>query len=129
MDMRAKLTILADAAKYDASCASSGSKRGGRDGALGNTTSIGICHSYTPDGRCVSLPKILLTTAFRITQSRGEVVTDQPWAPWMLATYHPSALLRVPDPELAKRMREEFTHDLQETATALDRLNRKSRAG
>jgi len=61
MDLRAKLTILADAAKYDASCASSGSKRAGREGALGNTTSIGICHSYTPDGRCVSLLKILLT--------------------------------------------------------------------
>lgn len=61
MDLRQKLTILADAAKYDASCASSGSKRLGREGALGNTTSIGICHSYTPDGRCVSLLKILLT--------------------------------------------------------------------
>ena len=61
MDLRQKLAVLADAAKYDASCASSGSKRAGRAGALGNTTSIGICHSYTPDGRCVSLLKILLT--------------------------------------------------------------------
>jgi len=55
-----KLRVLADAAKYDASCASSGSK--GRNGpGLGSTNGMGICHSYTPDGRCVSLLKILLT--------------------------------------------------------------------
>src|ERR1051325_8978051 len=58
-----KLEILADAAKYDASCASSGAeKRDSRNGGLGST-SHGICHSYTPDGRCVSLLKILLTNA------------------------------------------------------------------
>jgi len=56
-----KLAILADAAKYDASCASSGSRRVGTKVGLGSTESIGICHSYTPDGRCVSLLKILLT--------------------------------------------------------------------
>jgi putative DNA modification/repair radical SAM protein len=61
MDLRAKLAILADAAKYDASCASSGSKRARKEGQLGDTNKIGICHSYTPDGRCVSLLKILLT--------------------------------------------------------------------
>ena len=63
MDLSAKLAILADAAKYDASCASSGtSKRHSRDQkGLGSTTGMGICHSYTPDGRCVSLLKILLT--------------------------------------------------------------------
>ena len=57
-----KLRILADAAKYDASCASSGAPKraAGRDG-IGSTNKIGICHSYTPDGRCVSLLKILLT--------------------------------------------------------------------
>ncbi len=57
-----KLRILADAAKYDASCASSGAPKraAGRDG-LGSTTGSGICHAYTPDGRCVSLLKILLT--------------------------------------------------------------------
>ena len=60
-DVRHKLAILADAAKYDASCASSGSQRAGRAGALGSTSKVGICHSYTPDGRCVSLLKILLT--------------------------------------------------------------------
>src|SRR5687768_18223375 len=60
-DVRAKLAILADAAKYDASCASSGSNRSNRGRGLGDTNKIGICHSYTPDGRCVSLLKILLT--------------------------------------------------------------------
>ena len=63
MELAAKLAILADAAKYDASCASSGTtKRNSRvSGGLGSTTGSGICHSYTPDGRCVSLLKILLT--------------------------------------------------------------------
>ncbi|WP_236167499.1 putative DNA modification/repair radical SAM protein [Pseudomonas fulva] len=63
MQLIAKLGILADAAKYDASCASSGApKRSSRGGnGLGATNGMGICHSYTPDGRCVSLLKILLT--------------------------------------------------------------------
>ncbi len=61
MGISEKLAILADSAKYDASCASSGSKRAGTDKGIGNTTGVGICHSYTPDGRCVSLLKILLT--------------------------------------------------------------------
>jgi putative DNA modification/repair radical SAM protein len=61
MDVRDKLTILADAAKYDASCASSGVKRKAQAGGIGNTQGSGICHSYTPDGRCISLLKILLT--------------------------------------------------------------------
>jgi putative DNA modification/repair radical SAM protein len=61
MDLQEKLRILADSAKYDASCASSGSRRSAELGALGNTAACGICHSYTPDGRCVSLLKILLT--------------------------------------------------------------------
>jgi putative DNA modification/repair radical SAM protein len=60
VDISIKLAILADAAKYDASCASSGVRRKG-NGKLGNATGVGICHSYTPDGRCVSLLKILLT--------------------------------------------------------------------
>ena len=62
-DLHRKLAILADAAKYDASCASSGaSGRNSRDGrGLGSTTGSGICHAYTPDGRCVSLLKVLLT--------------------------------------------------------------------
>jgi len=61
--VREKLAILSDAAKYDASCASSGSA--GRDslksGGIGSTEGMGICHSYAPDGRCISLLKILLT--------------------------------------------------------------------
>lgn len=62
MDLQQKLHILADAAKYDASCASSGStRRDSRAGGIGSATGHGICHSYTPDGRCVSLLKILLT--------------------------------------------------------------------
>ena len=60
--LAAKLRILADAAKYDASCASSGApKRSGGKTGLGSTGGSGICHAYTPDGRCVSLLKILLT--------------------------------------------------------------------
>ena len=66
MDVKRKLEILADAAKYDASCASSGTeKRDSRDGkGIGSTDAgMGICHSYAPDGRCISLLKILLTNA------------------------------------------------------------------
>ena len=58
--IREKLQILADAAKYDVSCSSSGSKRQNKDKGLGNTGN-GICHSYTEDGRCVSLLKILFS--------------------------------------------------------------------
>ncbi|WP_332455036.1 radical SAM protein, partial [Alcaligenes faecalis] len=63
MELSRKLEILADAAKYDASCASSAAPKRdsrGRTG-LGASTGAGICHSFTPDGRCVSLLKILLT--------------------------------------------------------------------
>jgi putative DNA modification/repair radical SAM protein len=66
MDVQRKLEILADAAKYDASCASSGTeKRDSSDGkGLGSTApGMGICHSYAPDGRCISLLKVLLTNA------------------------------------------------------------------
>lgn len=61
MTVQQKLEILADAAKYDASCASSGAKRAGNGKGIGHSDGSGICHSYTPDGRCVSLLKILLT--------------------------------------------------------------------
>ncbi len=61
MNVQQKLEILADAAKYDASCASSGAKRSGNGEGVGHSDGMGICHSYTPDGRCVSLLKILLT--------------------------------------------------------------------
>ncbi len=57
-----KLAILSDAAKYDASCASSGTaRRDSRKGGIGSTEGSGICHAYAPDGRCISLLKILLT--------------------------------------------------------------------
>jgi putative DNA modification/repair radical SAM protein len=66
LDTREKLAILADAAKYDASCASSGTKKrdslGGK-GGIGSTEGMGICHAYAPDGRCISLLKILLTNS------------------------------------------------------------------
>ena len=66
LDIKEKLAILADAAKYDASCASSGSvKRDSRGGkGIGSTDGgMGICHAYAPDGRCISLLKILLTNS------------------------------------------------------------------
>ena len=58
--IKEKLEILADAAKYDVSCSSSGGNRKNK-GGLGNSHVSGICHSYTEDGRCISLLKILLT--------------------------------------------------------------------
>lgn len=61
MDILKKLEILSMAAKYDVSCSSSGSKRNNSSSGLGNTSVNGICHSYTADGRCISLLKILLT--------------------------------------------------------------------
>lgn len=60
MDIKEKLKILADSAKYDASCSSSGSKRESKNG-LGTTAISGICHSFSNDGRCISLLKILMT--------------------------------------------------------------------
>jgi putative DNA modification/repair radical SAM protein len=61
LDLQQKLAILADAAKYDASCASSGSNTKRKGDGIGSTEGMGICHSYTPDGRCISLLKILMT--------------------------------------------------------------------
>ncbi|MGJ8592667.1 MAG: putative DNA modification/repair radical SAM protein [Aquaticitalea sp.] len=74
-----KLKILADAAKYDVSCASSGSKRANTNKGLGDATGMGICHSYTEDGRCVSLLKILLTNycifdcAYCVTRKSNDI--------------------------------------------------------
>ena len=61
MDIEEKLKILADAAKYDVSCSSSGSDRKNKKGEIGSASTSGICHSFTSDGRCISLLKILLT--------------------------------------------------------------------
>ncbi len=63
MDTLSKLTILADAAKYDAACTSSGVDRGPREGSLGAASAAGCCHSFTPDGRCVTLLKVLMSNA------------------------------------------------------------------
>lgn len=61
MDLQRKLEILSSAAKYDVSCSSSGSSRKNKKGGIGNASVSGICHSFTPDGRCVSLLKILMS--------------------------------------------------------------------
>ena len=63
MELLEKLTILADAAKYDAACTSSGVRRGSRPGMIGNTSSslAGCCHSFSADGRCITLLKVLMT--------------------------------------------------------------------
>ncbi len=77
--IREKLNILADAAKYDVSCSSSGSNRKNTNKGLGNSTSMGICHTYTKDGRCVSLLKILLTNhcifdcAYCVTRKSNDI--------------------------------------------------------
>ena len=65
MDLREKLNILSAAAKYDVSCSSSGSKRCAPQGGLGSACSAGICHTWSSDGRCVSLLKVLMSNACR----------------------------------------------------------------
>lgn len=65
MDTLDKLKILTGSARYDASCASSGSSRSGGEGSLGNASSGGICHSWSDDGRCISLLKVLLSNDCR----------------------------------------------------------------
>ena len=61
MDVLEKLTILTDAAKYDAACTSSGLDRKARQGRMGSTMAPGCCHTFSADGRCVTLLKVLLT--------------------------------------------------------------------
>ena len=63
LTLEQRLELLADSAKYDVSCSSSGSSRKGTPGGVGSTQSGGICHTWTADGRCISLLKILLTNA------------------------------------------------------------------
>lgn len=78
-DLLKRLKILADGAKYDVSCSSSGSDRKKRSGMLGNTSFGGICHTFTPDGRCVSLLKILMSNkccydcAYCVNRASGNV--------------------------------------------------------
>ncbi len=86
-NLEGKLAILADAAKYDASCASSGSKSTRPGSQIGSTEGMGICHSYTPDGRCVSLLKILLTNycIFDCQYCVNRVTSDTPRARFTVA--------------------------------------------
>ena len=63
MDLLEKLAILADAAKYDAACTSSGVDRAGQRGGIGSAVSAGLCHSFAADGRCISLLKVLFTNS------------------------------------------------------------------
>lgn len=77
--LKEKLEILADAAKYDVSCSSSGGTRKNKKGALGDSSVSGICHTYTEDGRCVSLLKVLLTNhciydcAYCVSRSSNDI--------------------------------------------------------
>lgn len=77
--LKEKLEILADAAKYDVSCSSSGGSRKNKNGGLGDSSASGICHTYTEDGRCVSLLKILLTNhciydcAYCVSRSSNDI--------------------------------------------------------
>ena len=69
MSLMEKLNILSDAAKYDVACTSSGSNRRGDGKGIGNTVNAGICHSFSADGRCISLLKILFTNVFMIANT------------------------------------------------------------
>ncbi len=77
--LKEKLEILADAAKYDVSCSSSGGNRKNTNKGLGDSSASGICHTYTEDGRCVSLLKILLTNfciydcAYCVTRKSNDI--------------------------------------------------------
>ena len=80
LSLQEKLHILADAAKYDVACTSSGADRKGKKGSLGNSVACGICHSFASDGRCIALLKILLTNhciydcKYCINRSSNDVV-------------------------------------------------------
>ena len=79
MDLVAKLEILADAAKYDVACTSSGIDRDAQKGKLGNTLAAGCCHSFAADGRCITLLKVLMTNvcvydcAYCVNRASNEV--------------------------------------------------------
>ncbi|AFK53737.1 putative DNA modification/repair radical SAM protein [Tistrella mobilis] len=126
MSLKDRLAILSDAAKYDASCASSGGGR--RDsaatGGLGSTTGMGICHAYAPDGRCISLLKILLTNfciydcAYCINRSSSNVARAR-FTPeevvWLTLEFYrrnyieglflSSGIIRSPDHTMAELVR------------------------
>ena len=81
MDIADKLRILADSAKYDVACTSSGSDRG-NSGGLGNTVGCGICHSFSSDGRCISLLKVLMSNAciYNCSYCVNRITNDVPRA-------------------------------------------------
>ena len=62
----------------------------------------------------------LLGSSFRLTKHMGQIIKDQPWAPWMLATYHPSALLRMPDEAVRRAARRNFTGDMRKVAKRIE---------
>ena len=80
MTLAEKLTILTDAAKYDVACTSSGGDR--RGGRLGKTIAAGCCHSFSADGRCISLLKLLLTNVcvYDCQYCVNRTSNDLPWA-------------------------------------------------
>ena len=118
MHLSAKLAVLADAAKYDASCASSGTeRRDASDGrGLGSTEGSGICHSYAPDGRCISLLKILLTNfcAYDCLYCVNRVSSNVPRARFAIDEVVRLTLELDVDPKLAWALahRERFPVDL-----------------
>ena len=98
LDVQQKLAILADAAKYDASCASSGStKRDSRGGkGIGSTApGMGICHAYAPDGRCISLLKILLTNSCILTAIIASITACRWWLQQELALIRPPLVVAL----------------------------------
>ena len=82
MDLFQKLTILSDAAKYDAACTSSGVDRSGGTDGIGNAQACAICHSFAADGRCISLLKVLLSNAcvYNCQYCVNRVTNDTPRA-------------------------------------------------
>ena len=101
-----KLNILADAAKYDVACTSSGVDRKGQKGALGNSVSCGICHSFAADGRCISLLKVLMTNhcvydCKYCLNRRSNDVPRATFEPEELCDLVEVGVRRAPDPRLA----------------------------
>lgn len=92
LSTKEKLEILADAAKYDVACTSSGVDRRGKKGALGNSVAAGICHTFAADGRCVSLLKVLMSNecAYDCRYCQNRKSNDVP-----RATFEPDELCRL----------------------------------
>lgn len=112
MNVIEKLEILADAAKYDVACTSSGVQRAGKAGQLGAATQAGCCHSFTPDGRCVTLLKVLMTNVcvydccYCVNRASNAEAPDRIYAPRVGRPHHrllPSQLYRGAVPLLGRR--------------------------